>query len=95
MKDLGVATFLLGIELRRKEGGDMLMAQEKYALEVVQKFGMVDSKEVSTPFEPGSILGVEDVTKSNMFKAMVTNFAHRALEIALPKVCPRYVEGTT
>ena len=25
MKDLGVATFLLGIELRRKEGGDMLL----------------------------------------------------------------------
>ena len=46
MKDLGVATFLLGIELRRKEGGDLLMVHEKYALEVVQKLGMADSEEV-------------------------------------------------
>ena len=49
MNDLGVATFLLGIELRRKEGGDMLMVHEKYALEVVQNFGMADSKELSAP----------------------------------------------
>ena len=58
MKDLGVATFLLGIELRRQAGGYMLLVQQMYALEVVQKFGMAGSKEVSTPFEPGSILGV-------------------------------------
>ena len=35
------------------------MVQEKYALEVVQKFGMADSKEVSTPFELGRNSGVE------------------------------------
>ena len=34
MKDLGVATFLLGIELRRHEGGDLLLVQQKYAPEV-------------------------------------------------------------
>ena len=64
MKDLGVATFLLGIELRRQEGGNLLMVQEKYAREVFQQFGMVDSKEVSTPFEPGSIVGVEGCPQS-------------------------------
>ena len=35
------------------------MVQEKYALEVVRKFGMSESKVASTPFEPGSIFGVE------------------------------------
>ena len=54
--DLGVATFLLGMELRRKEGGDMLRVQQKHALEVVHKFGMADSKEVLTPFVLGPTL---------------------------------------
>ena len=35
------------------------MVWEQYAREVVQKFGMVNNKKMSTPFEPGSILGVE------------------------------------
>ena len=55
VKDLGTTTFLNGIELRRQGEGDLLLVQQKYALEVVKRFGLVDSKTVSTPFEPGSI----------------------------------------
>ena len=79
MKDFGVASFLLGMELRRKEGGDMLLVQEKYALEVVQKFGMADSKEVSTPFEPGSILGVEGGPQSMEERASMVRVPCRSL----------------
>ena len=79
MKDLGGETFLLGIELRRKEGGDMMLVQQKYALEVVQKFGMADSKEVSTPFEPGSILGVEGGPRSMEERAKMVGVPYRSL----------------
>ena len=36
------------------------LGQEKYAMEVVIKFGMGDAKVVSTPFESGSTLGMEE-----------------------------------
>ena len=44
--------------------------QQKHALEVVKRYGLVDSKTVSTPFEPGSILGVEGRPKSEERAAM-------------------------
>ena len=57
MKDLGEAKFLLGIEIWRLEGGGVMITQEKYAKEVVRRFGMEDSKPASTPLEDGSKLG--------------------------------------
>ena len=49
MKDLGVARFLLGIEIRRQENGDVLLVQEKYARDVISRFNMEGSKPASTP----------------------------------------------
>ena len=59
VKDLGSAQCLLGVENRCLEGWYSIV-WEKYACEVVTKFGMGDTKEVSTPFEPGSTLGMEE-----------------------------------
>ena len=56
MKDLGEARFLLGIEIRRQENGDILLVQEKYAGDVVKRFNMEGSKQVSTPMEQGTHL---------------------------------------
>ena len=53
MKDLGEAKFLLGIEIRRREGGDVLLVQERYARDVLSRFSMVGCKVVSTPLELG------------------------------------------
>ena len=53
MKDLGEATFLLGIEFRRQEGGDVLLVRERYARDVLSRFSMVECKCVSTPLELG------------------------------------------
>lgn len=72
MKDLGVANFLT-------EGGNLLMVQEKYAWEVVKRFGMVDSKTVSTPFGPGSILGVEGCPQSEEERASMVGVPYRSL----------------
>ena len=48
MKDLGEARFLLGIEIRRQENEDVLLIQEKYANDVVARFGMGNSNRVTT-----------------------------------------------
>ena len=53
MKDLGEAKFLLGIEIRRQEGGDVLLVQERYARDVLSRFSMVGCKSVSIPLELG------------------------------------------
>ena len=56
MKDLGEAKFLLGIEIRRQPNGDVLLVQERYARDVVQRFNMEGCKSASTPLELGSKL---------------------------------------
>ena len=61
MKDMGSAHFLLGVEIRRRLEGGYFLVQEKYASEVVSKFGMAEAKVVTTPFEPGSTFGSDDV----------------------------------
>ena len=57
VKDLGVAQYLLGIELRRMQlgmqVGDILMVQEKYIIDILKSFNMLDCKPASTPLEPG------------------------------------------
>ena len=53
MKDLGEAKFLLGIEIRRQENGDVFLVQERYAQDVISRFNMEGCKSVSTPLELG------------------------------------------
>ena len=40
MKDLGETRFLLGIEIRRHDNGDVFFVQERYARDVVKRFSM-------------------------------------------------------
>ena len=56
MKDLGEAKFLLRIEIRREENGDVFLVQERYARHVISRFNMEGCKPVSTPLELGSHL---------------------------------------
>ena len=79
MKDLGTAIFLLGIELRRTANGDLLLVQEKYAKEVVSKFGLVDCKPVSTPFEAGFVLDAEACPQSPMEIERMAGVPYRSL----------------
>ena len=53
MKDIGEAKFLLGMEIRRQENGDVLLVQERYARDVVSRFNMQGCKPVSTPLDLG------------------------------------------
>ena len=50
MKDLGAAKKILGMEIiRDRKAGKLYLSQGKYIEKVLQRFGMFDSKPVSTP----------------------------------------------
>ena len=53
--------------------------QEKYASEVVSKFGMAEAKVVSTPFEPGSTFGSDDVEDQGGVDSSMVEIPYRTL----------------
>ena len=53
MKDLGAATFLMGMEIRRLPGGDVQLLQEKYLGEVLLRYPVDTPRAASTPLPPG------------------------------------------
>ena len=81
VKDLGVAQYLLGIELRRRQigmdDGDILMVQEKYVLDIMRQFDMVGCKAASTPLEPGVKLSVVDSPGDDLGKAKMEAYPYR------------------
>jgi len=50
MKDLGLMHYFLGLEVWQKEG-DIFLSQGKYVVKILDRFGMVDYKPVTTPME--------------------------------------------
>ena len=79
--DLGVAQYLLGIELRRRQlgmaDGDILMVQEKYVLDILRQFDMVGCKAASTPLEPGVKLSMIDSPGDDLGKARMEAYPYR------------------
>jgi hypothetical protein len=55
MTDLGKMKFFLGIEVSQ-QGDGIFICQKKYALEILKRFGMIESHEVNSPIVPGSKL---------------------------------------
>ena len=52
MKDLGIASFILGIKIER-EGDYLYLSQEEYLAKILKRFGMTNSKAIATPLEIG------------------------------------------
>ena len=50
MKDLGIASFILGIKIEQK-GDCLYLSQDEYLIKVLRRFGMTNSKVVATPLE--------------------------------------------
>jgi hypothetical protein len=48
MKDLGLMHYYLGLEVWQK-CGEVFLGQGKYAIKIIQKFGMMDCKSMDTP----------------------------------------------
>ena len=63
-KDLGEVKFMLGLEVRRRENGDILLCQERYTQDVLAKFRMEDSRPASTPLDLGLELSMADAPKT-------------------------------
>jgi len=55
MTDLGKMKFFLGIEVSQQDDG-IFICQKKYVLEILKRFGMIESREVNSPIVPGSKL---------------------------------------
>ena len=81
VKNLGVAQFLLGIELRRMQQGmkegNILLVQEKYVTEILKQFEMLDCKSASTPLEPSVKLTLKDSPGDDFGKARMEELPHR------------------
>eukprot|EP00253_Pinus_taeda_P014448 PITA_14448 len=50
MKDLGLMHYFLGLEVWQK-AGEIFLSQGKYIVKLLERFGMVDCKSVTTPME--------------------------------------------
>jgi len=62
LKDLGDLHYFLGIEVKRGRS-HMLLTQERYANEVLQRSGMAKCKPVDTPLSSSEKLSIEDGDK--------------------------------
>ncbi|MCO5563124.1 hypothetical protein L7F22_016760 [Adiantum nelumboides] len=51
MKDFGELHYILGIEVSWLKKGDIFISQQKYLHSILDRFGMISSKPVSTPME--------------------------------------------
>ena len=78
MKDLGEARFLLGIEIRRRENGDVFLVQEKYARGVLSRFNMEGCKPASTPLELGNHLDSSQQPIADVDKEKMVNIPYRS-----------------
>lgn len=61
---------------RRPEEGLLLLTQKKYTADMLERFGMTEVRERSTPLDPGSKLSREAgeplcETEATLFKVMV------------------------
>ena len=59
LKDLGPLKFFLGIEIARSKAG-IVLSQRQYTFQILEDYGFLDSKPVSTPMNPISSLNSED-----------------------------------
>ena len=55
--NLGVSKYCLGMEITQR-GNEITMCQMAYVREILERFGMQDSKAVSTPLDPGTKLEI-------------------------------------
>ena len=51
MKELGELKYFLGLEVERTKEG-LFLSQQKYAKDLIQRYGMIDCNPMSTPMDP-------------------------------------------
>ncbi|KAK0608854.1 hypothetical protein LWI29_037022 [Acer saccharum] len=67
MKDLGDASFVLGIQIQRDRSRDILgLSQRSYIDKVLKRFGMQDNKPGDTPVAKGDKFSLNQCPKNNL-----------------------------
>ncbi|GAU18821.1 hypothetical protein TSUD_228110 [Trifolium subterraneum] len=86
MTDLGKMRYFLGIEVVQNENG-IFICQQKYASDILERFGMNECNSVSNPLVPGCKLQKDETAR----------FMERPIEIhvAAVKRILSYLKGTT
>nr|XP_048324835.1 wall-associated receptor kinase 5-like [Ziziphus jujuba var. spinosa] len=81
MKELGELKHFLGLEVDRTEKG-LFLGQQKYAKNLLQKFGMLDYKPISTPMEVNAKLSAyegKDLEDATMYQQLVGSLIYLTL----------------
>lgn len=89
MSDLGKMKYFLGVEVWQGDRG-IFICQQKYAREVLERFGMEDSKVVGVPIVPGSKItraGEGRQVDTTEFKRMVGSFDVLNCNKTRPSIC--------
>ena len=78
MTDFGEVSTILGIQIvRDREKGVLTMSQEKYAVEVLKRFNMLDAKGRETPVESGVKLSVQMSPKTEEERTAMEQIPYR------------------
>eukprot|EP00253_Pinus_taeda_P007279 PITA_07279 len=73
MTDLGLLSYFLGIEVKQTEN-DIFISQEKYVVDILERFNMQNKKPTQTPTIMGLMLRKEDCgsnVNSTLYKSMI------------------------
>ena len=81
MKELGELNHFIGLEVERAKEG-LFLCQEKYARDLLQKYGMFDCKPLALPTEMNSKLSItkgKDLKDSTMYRQIVGSLIYLTL----------------
>ena len=92
MKDMGEATYVLGVEIIRDRPKKLLgMSQEAYIKKVLERFRRHYSKPVDTPVEKGLTLSLDQCPKTDKEKEAMSNvpYASAVGSLTYAMLCTR------
>ncbi|KAM2056264.1 hypothetical protein ACFX16_029094 [Malus domestica] len=81
MKELGQLKHFLGLEVDRTQEG-IFLCQQKYAKDLLKKFGMLECKLISTPMEPNAKMCAhegKDLEDATMYRQLVGSLVYLTL----------------
>ncbi|GMI77806.1 hypothetical protein HRI_001449800 [Hibiscus trionum] len=81
MKELGELKHFLGLEVEHMKEG-IFLGQQKYAKDLLQRYGMLDCKPISTPMDPNIKLQIDegkDLEDTTMYRQLVGSLIYLTL----------------
>lgn len=81
MKELGELKHFLGLEVDRTKEG-LFLCQQKYTRDILQKFGMLECKPISTPIEPNAKICAhegKELDDGTMYRQLVGSLIYLTL----------------